>query len=185
MTDMDHPQHRRKATSLFIHKEMQREFSFVLIVLLILSSFFVALTIHYTIQHAAFGDQALQFGKVNPYEVISQVSYQIVTRVTSILLFTLFAIALYGIKFLHRVAGPVYRCRKTLIVLNQGKIPERIHLRTGDFFQELAEEINRQTDLCANEARRREEITRQINELSASNISADVKAKVDALKNWI
>ena len=83
------------------------------------------------------------------------------------------------------MAGPVYRCRKTLIVLNQGKIPERIHLRTGDFFQELAEEINRQTDLCANEARRREEITRQINELSASNISADVKAKVDALKNWI
>ena len=54
MTDMDHPQHRRKATSLFIHKEMQREFSFVLIVLLILSSFFVALTIHYTIQHFDF-----------------------------------------------------------------------------------------------------------------------------------
>lgn len=185
MTSTQHRPYRRKATSLFIHKEMQREFSFVLIALLILSSFFVALTIHYTIQHAAFGDQALQFGKVNPCEVISQVSYQIVTRVTTILLITLFVIALYGIKFLHRVAGPVYRCRKTLIVLNQGKIPERIRLRNGDFFTELAEEINRQTDLWATESRRREEMARQVDELLAAGLSADAKARVEALKNWI
>lgn len=177
--------YQRKATNLFIHKEMQREFSFVLIVLLIVSSFCVALTIHYTIQHAAFGDQALQFGKVNPYEVISQVSYQIVMRVTMILLLTLFIIAAYGVKFLHRVAGPVYRCRKTLIMLNQGKIPDRIRLRTGDFFQELAEEVNRQTDLCINENRRKEEMLRQITDLSGATPSPDTKAKLDALKQWI
>lgn len=177
--------HKRKATSLFIHKEMQREFSFVLIVLLIASSFLVAMTIHYTIQHAAFGDGALQFGKVNPYEVISTVSYQIVTRVTMILLITLFIIAAYGIKFLHRVAGPIYRCRKTLIMLNQGKIPDRIRLRSGDFFTEVADEINRQTDLWTNELRRKEELLLQVEMLSGSVTSPETKAKVEALKGWI
>jgi hypothetical protein len=177
--------YQRKASSLFIHKEMQREFSFMLIALLIVSSFCVALTIHYTIQHAAFGDQALQFGKVNPYEVISQVSYQIIMRVTTIFLLTLFAIAAYGIKFLHRVAGPIYRCRKNLIMLNQRKIPDRIRLRTGDFFQEVADEINRQTDLWINENRRKEELSRQVADLADSLTSPDTKAKVEALKQWI
>ncbi len=177
--------HERKATNLFIHKEMQREFSFMLIILLVASSFCVALTIHYTIQHAAFGDEALQFGKVNPYEVISQISNQIVMRVTMILLLTLFIIGAYGIKFLHRVAGPVYRCRKTLILLNQQKIPDRIRLRTSDFFQELADEINRQTDLWINENQRKVELTRQISDLSGSGASPDMRAKLEALKQWI
>ncbi len=177
--------HQRKAQSLFIHKEMQREFSFVLIVLLVVASLFVSIAIHFTIRNAAFGDQALQFGKVNPYEVISQVSYQIVTRVTLILLFTLGIIAAYGVKFLHRVAGPIYRCRKTLIALNQGKIPDHIRLRSGDFFTEVAEEVNRQTDLWALEVRRREELTRQIQSLAGSVTSPDMKAKVEALKSWI
>ena len=176
---------QRKVSNLFIHKEMQREFSFVLIVLLIISSFLVAVTIHYTIRHAAFGDSALQFGKVNPYEVISQVSYQIVTRVTIILLCTLFAIAAYGIKFLHRVAGPIYRCRKTLIMLNQGKIPDPIRLRSGDFFTEIADEINRQTNLWSMEIKRREELTRQIEDLSKILTSSDAKARIEEIKNWI
>ena len=179
------PGRQRKVSSLFIHKEMQREFSFVLIVLLLVSSFLVAVIIHYTIRHAAFGDNALQFGKVNPYEVISQVSYQIVTRVTLILLFTLFAIAAYGIKFLHRVAGPIYRCRKTLIMLNQGRIPDPIRLRAGDFFTEVADEINLQTNLWAIEMKRREELARQIEDLSKSISSPEAKAKIEEIKNWI
>jgi len=178
-------QYQRKMSNLFIHKEMQREFSFVLIVLLIVSSFLIAVTIHYTIQHAAFGDGALQFGKVNPYEVIAQVSYQIVMRVTIILLLTLFIIAGYGVKFLHRIAGPIYRCRKSLIMLNQGKIPEHIHLRAGDFFTEVALEVNRQADLWSTELRRREELTRQIESLSNLVSSPDTKAKIEEMKNWI
>lgn len=176
--------YQRKARNLFIHKEMQREFSFVLIASLILASFFISMTIHYTIQHAAFGDNALQFGKVNPYEVISQVSYQLVTRVTIILLVTLFAIAGYGIKFLHRVAGPIYRCRKTLIVLNQGKVPDRIRLRSGDFFTEVADEINKQTALWEGELQKKEELARQIDDLSET-VPADTRTKLQGLKDWI
>lgn len=176
--------YKRQARNLFIHKEMQREFSFVLIALLILASFFVSMTIHYTIQHAAFGDNALQFGKVNPYEVISQVSYQLVTRVTMILLLTLFAIAGYGIKFLHRVAGPIYRCRKTLIVLNQGKVPDRIKLRNGDFFTELADEINKQSNLWESEIQKKHELAREIDDLSSS-ATPEVRSRLEGLKTLI
>jgi signal transduction histidine kinase len=145
----------------------------------------VAVTIHYTIQNAAFGDGALQFGKVNPYEVISQVSYQIVTRVTMILLVTLFVIAAYGIKFLHRVAGPIYRCRKTLITLNQGKVPDPIRLRSGDFFTEVADEINRQSEIWAGEVRKKEELVRQIDALAKSSVAPDVRARLETLRSLI
>ncbi len=116
--------------------------------------------------------------------MISQVSYQIVTRVTLILLLTLFAIAAYGIKFLHRVAGPIYRCRKTLIVLNQGKVPDRIRLRNGDFFTEVADEINKQSDLWASELQKKEELMRQIDDLSVSS-DPTIRAKLEALKGWV
>lgn len=177
--------YQRKVRNLFIHKEMQREFSFVLIALLVASSLLIAGTIHWTIQHAAFGDGALQFGRVNPYQVIAEVTYQIITRVTMILLLTLVTIAVYGIKFLHRVAGPIYRCRKTMIVLNQGKIPEQIRLRSGDFFTELADEINRQSNLWEQEVLKKEELARQIDALCGASANEDVKSKLVEIKNWI
>ncbi len=58
-------------------------------------------------------------------------------------LLTLVVIAVFGIFFLHRVAGPVYRFRKTIMRLNDGEIPPIISLREGDFFSETAGDLNR------------------------------------------
>ncbi len=133
--------YRRKMKNILIHKPMQREFSLVLIGLLMVSTLAVAYVIHSTIKEMAFG--GYHFGKVSPYEMLSDISYQLVIRVSCVLFVTLVVIAFYGVFFLHRVAGPVYRFRQTFLKINDGEIPHPIHLREGDYFGETAAEINR------------------------------------------
>lgn len=133
--------YKRSARNIFIHKPMQREFSLVLIALLMVSTVAVGFVIHSTIREAVFGG-GFRFGKVSVYEVLSDVSYQLVVRVSLILLAAMVVIGLFGVFFLHRVAGPVYRFRRVLMRLNDGDIPPPIHLRDGDFFIETAAELN-------------------------------------------
>lgn len=134
--------YRRRVRNLFIHKPMQREFTFVMISLLMVSTLAVGFVIHETIREAAFGG-GFQFGKINPYEILAEVSYQLIMRVSAILFVTLVVIGIFGIFFLHRVAGPVYRFRQIFIRINEGHFPKFVRLREGDFFSETASEINR------------------------------------------
>ena len=136
-----HQPNKRRVKNLIIHRPMQREFSFMLIALFMVASAAVAWVIHQTIRDAAFGG-ALTFGKINPAEILYDVSYSIIVRVTLILILTLIIIGAYGVVFLHRVAGPVYRFRQTLLKVNRGEIPNDIKLREGDFFHDMAHEIN-------------------------------------------
>ena len=133
--------YKRQVKNLIIHRPMQREFSFMLIALFMVASAAVAWVIHQTIRDAAFGG-GFYFGKVNPFEILSDVSYKIIIRVTLVLILTLMTIGAYGVVFLHRVAGPVYRFRQTLLRLNRGEMPHDIKLREGDFFHDMAHDIN-------------------------------------------
>jgi predicted PurR-regulated permease PerM len=133
--------YKRHVKNIIIHRPMQREFSFMLIALFMVASAAVAWVIHQTIRDAAFGG-ALYFGKVNPFEVLSDVSYTIIIRVTLVLILTLIIIGAYGVMFLHRVAGPVYRFRQTLLKVNRGEMPNDIKIREGDFFHDMAHDIN-------------------------------------------
>ena len=132
--------YKRRVRNIIIHKPMQREFSFVLITLLMISSLAIGFVIHHTIHSAVFG--GFRFGKVSPYEILSDVSYQLIIRVSCVLFVTLIVIGMFGLLFLHRIAGPVYRFRQVFLALNRGEIPRQIKLREGDFFEETANEIN-------------------------------------------
>ena len=134
--------YKRRVRNIFIHKPMQREFTFVMISLLMVSTLAVGFVIHETIRDAAFGG-GFQFGKINPYEILSEVSYQLIMRVSAILFITLIVIGIFGVFFLHRVAGPVYRFRQIFMRINEGQLPKFVRLREGDFFSETASEINR------------------------------------------
>lgn len=133
--------YRRRVRNILIHKPMQREFTFVMISLLMVSTLAVGFVIHQTIREAAFGG-GFQFGKINPYDILSEVSYQLIMRVSAVLFLTLIVIGIFGIFFLHRVAGPVYRFRQIFMRINDGEFPKFVRLREGDFFSETASEIN-------------------------------------------
>lgn len=135
-------QYKRKLSSVLIHKPIQREFILVVISLLIISALTVAFVIHSTIREALMGG-GYRFGKISAYEVMSEVSYDLIFRVSLVLFVTVMAIAVFGVFFLHRVAGPVYRFRSILRRICQGEIPQAGRLREGDFFIETMDDLNR------------------------------------------
>lgn len=133
--------YKRRVRNFLIHKPMQREFILVMCALLIVSILAVGYVIHATLHEASSGG-GFRFGKVSVYEALAEVNYDLMVRVSCVLAFSLIVMTAFGIFFLHRVAGPVYRFRQVFIRLNEGDQPNPIKLREGDFFQETAEEMN-------------------------------------------
>jgi hypothetical protein len=161
--------YRRRARNILIHKPMQREFALVLIGLLMVSTLAVGYVIHATVREATGGAAAYHFGKISPYEVLSDISYQLVVRVSAILFLTLVVVGFYGVFFLHRVAGPVYRFRQVFLRLNDGETPNEIKLREGDFFSETAMEINRLLKRLKFEKSRTKTVKEKLDQIIASN----------------
>jgi len=173
--------YKRQVKSLIIHRPMQREFSFMLIALFMVASAAVAWVIHQTIRDAAFGG-TFTFGKINPSEILYDVSYSIIIRVTLILILTLIIVGAYGVVFLHRVAGPVYRFRQTLLKVNRGEMPQDIKLREGDFFHDMAHDINVVLRRLRAEQEKLSELKSRINDFQKSAPSEEVRQKAEEIK---
>ncbi len=173
--------YKRQMRNIIIHRPMQREFSFMLIALFMVASAAIAWIIHQTIRDAAFGG-GLQFGKINPFQILSEVSHQVIMRVTLVLIATLMIIGGYGVAFLHRVAGPVFRIRQTLLKLNRGEAVPEIKLRESDFFHEMAHDLNVLIKHSRLTQEKLSEMKNGLNELSRSVPSDDVRGKVQHLK---
>jgi nitrogen fixation/metabolism regulation signal transduction histidine kinase len=173
--------YKRQLKNLIIHRPMQREFSFMLIALFMVTSLAVAWVIHQTIRDATFGG-ALTYGKINPSEILYSVSYTIITRVTMVLILTLIIIGAYSIVFLHRVAGPIYRCRQTLLKVNRGEMPPDIKLREEDFFHDMAYDINIILRRLRSEKDKIARLKDKMNNMQQNAPSDDIRHKVEELK---
>jgi len=178
---MPHRPYKRQVKNLIIHRPMQREFSFMLIALFMVASAAVAWVIHQTIRDAAFGG-AFTFGKINPSEILYDVSYTIIIRVTLVLILTLIIIGAYGVVFLHRVAGPVFRFRQTLLKVNRGEMPQDIKLREGDFFHDMAHDINIILKRLRTEQDKISELKVKISDFQKSAPSEDIRRKAEEMK---
>lgn len=176
--------YKRSVKNIFIHRPMQREFTLVITALLMISMFAIGFIIHDTIRDAAFGG-GFHFGKINPYEVLSEVRYQLILKISSILFATLIIIAFFGVFFLHRVAGPVHRFRQVFLRLNNGHVPASFKIREGDFFMETAYEINEHV-LQLNDQEKlyqqaREKLAKLIASQSNAGLSKEMKEIQDLL----
>lgn len=160
--------YRRKVRNVFIHKPMQREFVFVIISLMIVSSLVIGFLIHHTIHDASSGG-GFRFGNVSPYEVLSDVSDDLMIRVTLALFATFSVLAVFSVFFLHRVAGPVHRIRFILLRLNDGELPPPVRLREGDFFTEMADEINRLVNRIKFERERMDQVKKKLDQLASAS----------------
>ncbi len=65
-----------------------------------------------------------------------------------VFLFALLAIfcLVFGILLTHRVVGPIHKLRKAMDEVAAGRSDVRLHLRSNDEFQDLAESFNRMLD---------------------------------------
>lgn len=174
-------EYKRRVRNVLIHKPMQREFIFVMIALLMVSTLAVSFVIHNTIHEAATGG-GFRFGKVSAYEVLSDVSYDLAVRVAAVLFVTLVVICVFGVFFLFRVAGPVYRFRQVLMRMNDGEFPVTVKLREGDFFSETAAELNRLLKRYEFERQKRELLKTKLDQILASHPPEPVTKSVKEIK---
>ena len=134
---------RRKLKSVFIHRPLQREYTMLMVIILMVATLLIGIVIHYTLQEA-ISDGKGGLGRAAAYEFLAEIDQRLLIRVFAVLFVTVVAASLGGVFFLHRVAGPIYRIRVTLKQMADLKLPaHEIHLRRGDFFQEVAVELNR------------------------------------------
>jgi methyl-accepting chemotaxis protein len=63
-----------------------------------------------------------------------------------VVLISLIAIGLHAIRLSHRLAGPLYRYKRIFRSLKEGKIPEAIHPRRGDYLLEETAALNQMLD---------------------------------------
>lgn len=131
----------RQIRNVLIHKPLQREYTLLMIGMMMATVLIVVSTIHFTMKQSLFGNP-YRVGSVSPYELLSDMSQQLIMRVSIIFLLTTLVSTVIGVLFLHRVAGPVHRFRNILKRLSSGEIPNDIRLRQNDYFSEVAVEFN-------------------------------------------
>lgn len=61
-------------------------------------------------------------------------------------LILVFILAVLSIFLTHRIAGPIYKIKKTIRLIYDGRSSERVVLRDHDEFQDLAKEVNHLID---------------------------------------
>ena len=143
----------------FIEKGFQGKFilSFVGIILLDL---FIILLLLWVLYNKAYdmlpgGTPVLQKVDLEQVEIGGEIYYKIKDLKTynafdlySVVIIVvsflhLFVIAIFGLFFSHKMAGPIYRLKRELREYIEGKKEFRpIRLRKGDFFHDLADLIN-------------------------------------------
>jgi nitrogen fixation/metabolism regulation signal transduction histidine kinase len=77
---------------------------------------------------------------------IGRVQIMAAVVVTAVLLFHVGMIVWLGLHASHKLAGPVYKLKKTMADVAAGNDSARIHLRDGDQLGELAEAFNEMMD---------------------------------------
>lgn len=80
---------------------------------------------------------------IDAYEVIRKINLILLKRIGISLIMLLLLTFYLQIRFLHRIAGPLFRIEKCLREISEGKKVEKIKLRKKDFYKSLAEAVNK------------------------------------------
>lgn len=128
---------------LFVYKPIQRQYFLWMAVVTILAAFAISFVVHQTIR-SALSHELARAAKVSLIEVLNNIEQDLLIRIFIVLFVAVIVAAVSSVFFLHRVVGPIYRIQAVLKRIAEGEIPEKdLNLRTGDFFSEVAHELNR------------------------------------------
>ncbi|HUK55513.1 MAG TPA: hypothetical protein VLY20_02510 [Nitrospiria bacterium] len=111
----------------------------------------VSLIIGWTIFYAVWDATTTQLKGLVAQAVLKQdqvipISSTIKSSIATALLargfILIFIVAVFSIFLTHRVAGPIYKIKKTIRLVRDGRSSERVVLRKHDEFKDLGQEIN-------------------------------------------
>lgn len=78
-----------------------------------------------------------------PPEIFGLNAYAVVGALVFVIVASALTLGVYTIIHTHRMLGSAYHIGMHLAQMNAGQAPPNLTLRDGDYFQEIAEEINR------------------------------------------
>jgi len=132
-----------KRRRILINKSIQFVFSgitiyFILIVIIVVGGLTYFITLNTILSQLEIENKF-----INAYEIVKNINILLLKRTGFLILLLIILVFYLEIRFLHRVAGPLFRIEKTLKEISEGKDVEPIKLRKKDFYKTLADEVNK------------------------------------------
>lgn len=134
-------ENKRSIQNVLINHPLQREFTLALLVIMMTAGFAVGFMIHLVLRDLTKGVPPT-ISRPTFEQIIYDVNSQLVVGAILIIFIAVIVTGFFGVFFLHRVAGPVYRFQMVLTRLGRGETMNEIRLRHRDFFPETADAIN-------------------------------------------
>jgi methyl-accepting chemotaxis protein len=151
---------RRSVRNVLINRALQREFTVAMIAIMMSAGSIVGVMIHFTLAGITEGSPST-ISRLALERMLLDVNSQLILGTILVIFITVILTGLFGIFFLHRVAGPVYRFRQVLKQIAAGQMPRQVKLRDKDFFKETAAELNHVIDVL----KRHDEASKRIEAL--------------------
>ena len=168
---------RRSIRTILIHRPMQRTLTLTMIGVMMSAGIAVSMIIHFTLKQVTDGAPQT-ISRLALERIVADVNMQLIMATIMVIFLAVIVLGFFGLFFLHRVAGPVYRMRQVLKQMASGEVPPEVRLREHDFFHETAAELNRATQVFRSYV----DISKKINALVTENqdrdLSRDVRAKI-------
>jgi len=132
-----------KRRRIIINKPVQFVFSgitiyFILIVIIVVGGLTYFITLNTILSQLEIENKF-----INAYEIVKNINILLLKRTGFLILLLIILVFYLEVRFLHRIAGPLYRIEKTLKEISEGKDVEPIKLRKKDFYKTLADEVNK------------------------------------------
>lgn len=173
---------KRSLQNILINRPLQREFTLVMLAIMMTAAFVVGMTINFTLGRLT-EDVPSVISKTAFERMIFDVNSQLVVSSILIIFIAVVITGLFGVFFLHRVAGPVYRFKQVLSRVVSGEIPNEVRLRRRDFFKETAEELNRVIQLVKEFDNTSQKIDSLLAQLPDDKLPKELSTKIHDIRN--
>ena len=175
---------KRSIQNVLINRPLQREFTLVMLAIMMTAAFAVGIVINFTLGNIT-ENAPPTISRTTLERIIYDANSQLVVSSILIIFLAVVATGFFGVFFLHRVAGPVHRFRQVLKRLSSGEIPGEVHLRRRDFFKETAEELNRVIQLLKEFDKTSQKIDNLLTQIPSTTLSEDVSSKIQEIHKTI
>ena len=174
---------RRSVRNVLINRPLQREFTLVMLMIMMAAAFAIGVTVHFTLQ-ALTEDAPPTISRMALEQMVLDANSQLMVISILIVFLAVVVTGFFAIFFLHRVAGPVHRFRQVLKRMGSGEIPASdVHLRKRDFFKETADELNKVIHLLRDLDSTSQKIDDLIKEIPAGQLAPGVQEKIRQIHN--
>lgn len=182
---MDEPKsgrEKRSIQSVLINRPLQREFTLVMLAIMMSAAFAVGMVINFTLGKLT-ENAPTTISRLTLERLVFDANSQLVVSSILIIFIAVIATGFFGVFFLHRVAGPVYRFRQVLKKMGSGEIPGDVRLRKRDFFKETADELNRVIQLLRELDNTSKKMDQVLTQLPKESLPADLSNKIREIHN--